>query len=392
MSRIAVDAELQKLAQTLELEREALSFCEEVPAEQLRALRISIYERLYEEDRKLFERVAWIVGHLPAGLAAAAAERAGPLLTARAAAEMPASVGAALAMRIPARTLADACLHLDPRRTRDMLLRLPHERVVEVARLLVADGEYMTMSRFVDFISDEAIRAVEAALPDEGDLLRIAFFMGSKNRVNHLFEMLPEERRRRMIVRVEEEADELLAPFLSLLIHVSYALKRELGDLAAEQDQRVLDGFVRAAHEMRLWADMLPVVAAMSPSARQRVVNLPILGELEVQERVIEVADEHRLWGIVLPMIGAMQDDNREAVAMIVARRPRATLAQAADAALLGEQWQVLFDLVRRMPADARRQFAEIVDELGAVDPELVERLRDLDPEAFSEPASRAAG
>jgi hypothetical protein len=178
-----------------------------------------------------------------------------------------------------------------------------------------------------------------------------------------------------MILRVEAEAAELLPAFLSLLIHVSYGLKRELGDLAAAQDEAVLTGYVRAAHEQGLWIDVLPVVAAMSEASRHRVVNLPILREPDVQESIVRTADEQRLWGLVLPLVELMDDGNREAVATILACKTRGALESAADAALMGERWEPLLDLVRRMPAARQEEFAAIVQGFGAVDPELVSRI-----------------
>jgi hypothetical protein len=240
----------------------------------------------------------------------------------------------------------------------------------------VRRGDFMTMSRFVDFLSDAAIRRMVEAVEDDAALLWIAYYMGSKNRLDHLFLMLSERRLERLLVRVEEEADRLLAPFLSLLIHVGYGLKRTLGDLAAAQDEAVLTGYVRAVHEQGLWADLLPVVGVMSQRSRERVVNLPVLSEPEVQEGIVRATDEHELWGLTLELVELMDDANREAVATIVARSEPATLRRAIDAALLGELWEPLLDLVRRMPEARREQFAAIVvRDIGGVDPELLHRI-----------------
>jgi hypothetical protein len=120
---------------------------------------------------------------------------------------------------------------------------------------------------------------------------------------------------------------------------------------------------------------MLPVVAAMSDNARQKVVNLPVLREPAVQESIIRAADDEGLWGIVLPLVQLMDDANREAVAAIVAGRGRETLQKAADSALMGEQWEALLDLVRRMPQPKHEELAAIVRSLGEVDPDLSRRI-----------------
>lgn len=64
--------------------------------------------------------------------------------------------------------------------------------------------------------------------------------------------MLPDERIERLILQVADPANDLLSEFLSLLIHVSYPLKRRLGDIAAAQGEEVLTAYVRAANEREL--------------------------------------------------------------------------------------------------------------------------------------------
>jgi hypothetical protein len=375
MSRLATRAELDKLGGALGVSPTALEFLNPVPAEQLRGLRVALYEQMFEDDRDLFRRLGALARRLPDDTVLWTAQRLGPLVTARVLAEVPSPRAARLAARAPTRFLADVCVNLDPRRTHDVIRRLSIERVIDVARELIDRGDHMTMSRFVDFLTEDAIVAVVEAIEDEGELMRIAFYMGSKNRVDHLFRLLGPDRLQRLLGRVEEQSEQLLSPFLSLLIHVSYRLKRELGDLAAAREQGSLEGLIRAVHDQGLWGDALPVVAAMSPEARHKVVNLPALADPAVQASIIEAADGQQLWGIVLPMVELMDDPGRDAVAQIVAAKGAQTLEVAADAALMGEHWELLLDLVRRMPAAKQEELGVIVRRLGEVDPGLMERL-----------------
>jgi hypothetical protein len=358
MSKLGTQSELDKLAATLALDAGQLEFLVEMPPQELRGLRIAIYERLFDQDSALFERLAAAGAHLPPGVSARLAERVlGPMITARVAADLPAVTVLAVARRVSIAFFADVCAYLDPRRTRDLIQRLPVEMIVEVATELVRRGEHMTISRFVDFVTDEQTRAVVDAIDDEAAILRVAFYMGSKNRMDHLFATLPRERMERLILRVEEQRDELLPAFLSVLIHVSYALRRQLGDIVAAQDDSVLEGYVRAAHEQGLWADVLPVVAGMSAEATPTLVNLAILRDRAVQASILAAADDHAMWGLVLPLVAMMDDSNREAVASIVASMSRDTLQRACDAALMGEDDAHLTD---------RLQSSHIADDLVA--------------------------
>jgi hypothetical protein len=376
MSKLGNQSEIDKLAVTVGLDAKQLEFLAGIPPQELRSLRVAIYERLFDQDRLLFERLALAAVRLRPGAAARLAERSlGPLITARVAAELPPGPALAIAQRVSIGFFADVCSYLDPRRTRDLIVRLPIETIVRLAQELVRRGEHMTISRFVDFVTDEQTRAVVEAIDDEAALLRVAFYMGSKNRTDHLFRTLPHERIERMVRRVSEERDDLLPAFLSVLIHVSYALRRQLGDIIAAQDEPVLVAYVTAAQAQALWADILPVLAGMSAPARTKFVNLDALAEPAVQGSILETTDGHGLWGIVLPLIATMGDDNRESVSTIVGAMGEPALRRACEAALMGEQWETLLDLVRRMPAGKHRELADIVQALGTVDPELVARI-----------------
>jgi hypothetical protein len=375
MSRVGVRPEIAKLARALELDPAALSFLSETPAADLRAFRVAFYERLFHEDEVASRRLAAMAERLPTAIAVRVAQMLGPVVTARVAADMRWTRALEMTSRLPPVFLADVCEHLDPRRTRDVVTRLPADLLIPVARELVARGDHMTMSRFVDFVPDATVAAIEDAIADEGALLLVAFYMGSKNGVDRLFRRLSSERLARLLVRVQERPDELLPPFLALLVHVSYKLKRELGDLAASQDEAIVSGLMRATQQLGLWGDVLGVVAAMSEDSQRRVANLPALAEEGVQASIIHAADERELWGVVLGLVALMEDANRNAVAAELSLAPRTSLARATDAALTGERWDVLLDLVRRLDPDSQRDFAEVAEVLGDVDPELLGRI-----------------
>ena len=373
MSLLASQAEVIKLGRVLGVEPGDLEFLGGASAESLRMLRESVTEHLLEEDRPFFRRLAQVFERVPTVIAAKIARSIDPMVVAGVAVEIQARRVVTLGQRLHTPFLADVCMHLDPRRARDAIRLFPVDLVVDVALELDSRDDLVTMSRFVDYVSDDTMLAVEEALHDESRLLRVAFLMESKNRVDHIFRMLPPERVQRMLVRVQEDPEGLLSEFLSLLIHVSYGFKRELGDILAAQDEELIDGYIRAVDQRGLWSDVLPVVAAMSDSSRARVVNLPALREKHLQANILRTAEESDMWGQVLLLITMMGEDNREAVARIMANT--VSLDAATDAALIGEYWEVLLDLVARMPGDKHNEFAGIIRAIGDVDQHLYERI-----------------
>lgn len=376
MSGLAVRAEMNKLRHLLELEDSALPFLESVPEAQLRRLRDAVHERLFAQDRPVFRRLARIASWLPWWLAVPLCHAIGPMLAARVVSEMPARRAFASAIRIAPAFLAEVCVHLDPRRARELIRYIPPARIALVALELLRREDYMTMGRFVDFLSDDAIRAVLDTIPGEAALLKIAFFMDSRNRLDHVVRLMPPERRARVLLLALDDASDLLDEILLLITHVNYALKRELGDLAAAQDEAVLERIVRTAEEQKLWSDLLPVVASLSADNQRKVVNLPILRRSPaMQENILHAADAHDLWRITLPLMLFLDEPSRAVWAMVAARLPRAALERATQATLVGELWQPMMDLVRRMPREKQEEFAEILAGYGKVDPDLYWRV-----------------
>jgi hypothetical protein len=378
MSRLASRAEIAKLARTLGIEDSRLRFLEAIPALEIRSLREAAADALSDADHGSLRRLAALVRWLPARAVAYLAEhRFGALVTAHVAGEMPARRVTRIIHFVSTPFLADVCMHVDPRRARDLIRQQPVERMIAVALELVRRGEFLTLGSFVDVASDHVIAAVESAIGDEESLLRAAFFVQSKNRLDHLVRLMPRERVRRAILLAVDESRDLMPEVASLIVQVSYSLKQELGDLATEQSDAVLERIVRFAHAEDLWDEMLPVIAVLSVEVQRRFLNLPLLKE---EPRFIESAlratDEHDFWGIALSFVHLMDDPIRTLVAEVAASQPRAAMERAANAALMGEHWDALLDMAARMPAAKQRELAEIVECYGEVDPDLVLRVR----------------
>lgn len=238
MSRLAGEAELVKLGRALDVEPAALAFLDGMSPAELRRLRAAVHALAFDQDRVLFERLAVLVGPLPTWLIAILARRAGPLLTARVAGEMAPRRAAAVAARLPVAFRADVGAELDPRRAGDLIRSLPLGSVVDVTLELVARGDHVTLSRFVDLLPDETIATCMEAIDDEGALLRIAWFMSSKERLGQLFALAPRARRRLLVERVAEDPDGLWRPLASLIVHGGEPLRGELAGLAEVRLER----------------------------------------------------------------------------------------------------------------------------------------------------------
>ena len=378
MSRLAARVEIAKLARVLGVDPSELAFLEQIPDREIRSLREAAYDAVQATDRPLLRRLARLVRLLPTRVAAILAKyRFGPMVTALVASELSARRSARITRKIPTAFLADVCQHFDPRRAKDLFRLQPIELVLAVAAELIRREEFLVIGSFVDVFPDEVIAAVEEATKDEEALLRGALYVNSKNRLDHLVRLMPRERIRKAVLLALDDSRDLMREVASLIVNVSYALKRELGEIAAEQDEAVLDRLVRFAHDEELWEDILPVIAVVSQDVQRRIVNLPILSREPVYiECTLAATDAHDLWSITLPLVRLMEEPIKVTVAAAAARQPRAAMERAAAAALMGEHWDALLDVASRLPAEKRAELVDIVSGYADVDPELVERVR----------------
>lgn len=375
MSNLAGRAELLKLAHVLGVETSALQFLSAFPAEQLGRLREAVYELLFRQDRRVYRRLAAWFGWLPPRLLALLGRwLMGPLVTARVASELPARRALEVIRHLPPAFVADVAVELDPRQLRDVVQRIPAAVIRDVALEIVRRGEYVTAARFADFVSDQAIQAVFGAV-DEAAVLGILFPMESRHGLDRHVQLLPPERLRRMLLLAGSETGNQAEEVLALLVGVSHGLRQKLGAVLAELPESVLAALVRRAQAENLWADLLPVIASMPAAGLSRLVNLSVLQDAALLEGIGSAADRHQLWGVVLQLVPLMDARTRAAMAASMARRGRVALSCAAGAALVGEHWEPLLDVVALMPPASQQLFAELVSAYGEVDPELHARV-----------------
>ena len=181
---------------------------------------------------------------------------------------------------------------------------------------------------------------------------------------------------------VLESEREILLPVMSLVFNVSYSLQHELGELAAEQDEQVLNRIVHTATQMNLWDDLLPVVAQLSPSSQAKVVNLPVLREDGVIDSILQAAqDQPELWRAVLPLLPMMTSSMLDTVALGACQLSLEARQRIAEAALMTETWTALANVIARMPNDQQKLTVTTVQTYLQADEQLINRLRTIGQE-----------
>lgn len=332
-------AEVVKLGRLLSEPPERLDYLERLEPGQLRELRELATDVHYDSDQDRFKRIALASMLLPASLTAVIARKAfGALLCARIAGVLGTDHAIALAGHMPTEFLADLAVELDPRRASAIIAGMPSEQIADVAEVLADRREFVAMGRFVGHMTDEAI-IQSLAVIDEPSLLRISYVLEGDEGLERVIGLMSSTQ---LVSAIRAAADHDLWPeALDLLARVSQQLAGRLGDLAANEDDRVLTGMVETAQRDMLWDVVLPVTRAMTDTGRRRFAAVPAIHRPEVLVAIVRSATLGDSWRELLPLVPLLPRDAQlrvwAEVVAVAEKLPPATLrSMATDAMSLG--------------------------------------------------------
>jgi hypothetical protein len=313
---LATRAELVKLARALgTTDVSEVAFAAVLPHEDIRRVRERVVATLYDEHRAAFQRVAAITRVLPTAVNVRIALRAfPPLLAARIAGEMTPDRAAELADRMPVEYLAEACVHLDPRRAGPLVQRIRADRVLGVVMELIDRGEFITLGRLLDAATEGVIHDVAMTVSTEA-LLRIGIYAESGPQLTRAVALLPPSRLRRVVRDALSGPRELASAGLALIGRLTDdELRGRLAGFAAEFDEETLTALVHTAIEDDAVPALLTAVAAMAEEGRRRVLRLPALSSPEVLDHLVLAVEKHDLWPTMADLTPHMPDELRRRV------------------------------------------------------------------------------
>lgn len=266
MTILARRAEQQKLAHLLGVDLQL-----GLDAGDLRQLRETISARLFDDAKPQLQRVATGSRLLPVSLVARVGEAVfGATLCAQIAGLLKTDYALDLALRMSDPFLASVSAAIDPRSAGEVVRRIPADRIVAVAHHLLERGEYVTLARFVDYLSAETINAVIESIPDELELLRIGSYVESHEKLRELVGQLPLPRTRKMIAALTGEHARYWLEALTIAEALDDEWRRTLAELAVEGD--VIPALAAVADQHGIWSAAVPFVNALGDDARGRVL------------------------------------------------------------------------------------------------------------------------
>ena len=321
MIELQTRAELVKLSRVLGAKEADVAFLAPLGVDALRKLEDRISRTLFDEYRGAFQRLADASRLLPASLVAKMSELVfGPVISARVSGLMPPARAIEVAAKLKPRFLADVTMQLDPRSASELLALMPTPIVIEVARLLLQRQEYVTMGRFVDDLTDEAIRAVTDSLDDDQALVRIGFFVERRERLNELVDLLGAERIRRVVGAVAAGPADVQAAGLAMMSQFTHKQLGRFGEAAIALGPKVLNGLIDAAQR----EDVTEVVASVMESigAEGRAVFSKMLAGMDAAtlNGWAQATTDAGLWPAALKILAASKADIQKEAAAALAR------------------------------------------------------------------------
>lgn len=349
MPDIAHEAELEKLARLLQVERAALDFLDDQPVEDLRRIREGLTDALFEKFRPTFTGFARMASVLPLGIAARISHSVlGPVLSGRIAGEMPPERAVDMAERLSDDFLADVCVEMEPSRARPIIQSFPIERSVAITRRLLERGEYITMGQFVDVLPRATLLAAADAIESPLALLRIAFFVESREQLACVIAHLSHARRAEVIHAAAEH--ELWPEVIDTLERIDEHTRAELAAQALTEHDAVLDSLIRAAAVHDLWPQLLAIGTTIDDDSQSRFAGQPAFCEEQIICSIVDSVDSHALWPLLEQYLAGMGTPRAARMLAVCADQRPNTLADmakrfeltAATTAVLGEASETL--------------------------------------------------
>ena len=270
MTDFRLQPELEKLARVLECPPTQLDDLKKLSVEQLRSLREQISAALFDEHAEVFRRLAESSKLLPVAITAKLSKAVfGPMFSARISGLLPVDRAVAIARKLPVDFLADLTLHMDPRSARPLLRQMPMDLILASAEALAERGEYVTMARFVDALTLDAVLEVSEQLSDE-QLLQIGFYVETPACLTAIIAALPAKRVANTVRLTAQGSPELRAAGLSLMDQVDDEARALLGEAAISLGDDVLQTMVKTASEAGALGVLQRTLQCVSEDSREQ--------------------------------------------------------------------------------------------------------------------------
>ncbi|MGB1278124.1 MAG: hypothetical protein ACPG77_20425, partial [Nannocystaceae bacterium] len=272
---------------------------EPLDANDICSLREHVEDGLYNRHSDSYARLAKLSKLLTAGLAAKLAQNTlGAELAAGVTCAMEPHRAVKLSRKLAPSFLAELSSHLSPTRAQPVLAALDPEVLVAVAQALLDQQAYLTLAQFVASIDESTLVAVIELIQDDAALLEIGLLIERRDRLDDILELLPEARRRGMLLAADRE--NAWPQTLALLGHLAKRVKGMMGDTIVDLGEEVFERVVVATRGHDLWQPLLQTICHMKPTNRRTALAHSRLGDPQALRELVAAVAEHKLWNLLV--------------------------------------------------------------------------------------------
>lgn len=314
MTVLASRAERVKMARLLHMEGEQLAFLDAVDPDDIARVRERIADLVHDQGAGAFDNLLSASRLLPDTVTAKIAQTVfSPVISALVSGKLEPKRARKLIRHVDVDYLADMAPHLDPRSIADVVQALPDDVMVATAREINRRGDHVSAGRLVGVAPDRVIPKFLDAIPEERDLLEIAFFLEDTSRLDAIVRHVSSERVERLLATAEREG--LWAEAMMLTGHLSESETARIAAVAADAPEHTVESLLAATHEQDLWETLLPLVGHMTDDDMPRVAGTPTLQQTDVLVAVLDAAAATEEWDTVVRVVAAMDEPAQAAVA-----------------------------------------------------------------------------
>jgi len=300
--------EVTKLARELDVPETDLLFLAGSSQAELRELRQITSTALFARNEDRVRLLAALSRILPVPMTAKIAELAlGPMLSARVAGVLDPREATRLASHLNAGFLASLAPALDPSRVEPIIRGLPDQLVVEVGRLLLKQGEHLTLSRFVSVVDINIAMGVVAGANGR-DLLQVALYCDEPAALDSIAQRIPDAMLADIIKAASD--DNAYDASVSLLTSLSQETCARLVGQIDAVPEHAREELIAAVAEHDVWPTVLPALHLVDQDVLKAMVNVPITMDAALLDRVVGHARELDLAPVLVQLVLAMDDDH----------------------------------------------------------------------------------
>ncbi|MFI6866757.1 hypothetical protein [Nocardia sp. NPDC050406] len=277
-------ARLALLAQLLDTPPESLASLRRLTPAQLAALTSRLSDELFDALAPTFAKISKLAPLMPDSLVVSVAQKAIPAEVAGRAAgvlgiDHPDRIAGVLS-RMRTDYLADAAVYVDPRVIPTLAPRVPAEALVPAARELLRRRHFAVAAHFLEFCTDDLIRALVQGIDDDEGLLHTAALIADADRVREILDVIPTARRNRIIGAAATGAPAATLAALSVIARLDSKVAAPLARSLFEAcDDRLLGNLVLLAEREAAMPELIELSQYADDATINRLAQHPAFVE-----------------------------------------------------------------------------------------------------------------